>query len=176
MREPSRKLLAGVTVAALLVAGGALVAARSDPPEVVKDLEDVEQAGSAAQRETERIIANLDEIAQNLEAGAGMSTYSKRIHRLTTLQSESLEDLIGVLRQQLVTLDRTRATLTNTSDAAEGVADAGSEQAAAVQRSVALLQELRALVRHAHGTSADLAQRARYAARLAEDSQRRFER
>lgn len=176
MRAPSRKVIVGVTLAALLTAGGALVVVRSGPPEVVEDLEDVESAGSAAQRQTERIIANLDAIAQNLEAGAGMSTYSKKIHRLTNLQRESLMDLIGVLRTQLVTLDRTRSTLMDTSRAAQGVADAGSDQAAAVQRSVALLQELRSLVRHAHETSAGLAQKARYAARLAEDSQRRFER
>ena len=175
MRAPSRKFIGGIALLALL-AGGAVVAARSGPPQVAEDLEDVDEAGSAAQRQTERIIANLDAIAANLEAGAGMSTYSKRIHRLTNLQRGSLEELIGVLRTQLVTLDRTRSTLLDTSRAAEGVADAGRDQAAAVSRSVALLRELRALVSQTHATSAGLAQKARYAARLAEDSQRRFER
>jgi len=175
MKPLNRKVAAGVALVALL-AGGGVLAARSGPPQVVEDLEDVERAGSAAQRQTERIIANLDAIAANLEAGAGMSTYSERIHRLTNLQRGSLEDLIGVLRQQLVTLDRTRHTLITTSDAARGVADTGRDQAASVRRSVALLRELRALVRRTHGTSSELAQKARYAARLAEDSQRRFER
>ena len=50
------------------------------------------------------VAANLDAIASNLEAGEGMATYSKKIHKLTNLQRSSLEDLIGVLRDQLVTL------------------------------------------------------------------------
>lgn len=172
--RPNPKLLIPIVVAALV--GGALVLARSGPPPVVEDMEDVQSAGSAAARETERIIANLDAIAANLEAGEGMSTYSKKIHKLTNLQRASLEELIGVLREQLVTLDRTRSTLETTSRSAQGVARVGQQQASAIRTSVALLRELRALVAETHDTSARLAQRARYAARLAEDSRRRFDR
>ena len=173
--RPNRKFAIGIVLAALL-AGGAVVAARSGPPGIVEDLEDVESAGSDAARQTERIIANLDAITTNLEAGEGMSTYSKKIHKLTDLQRSSLEELIGVLREQLVTLDRTRSTLVTTSRSAQGVARVGAEQAASIKRSVALLQRLRALIAETHDTSSRLSQRARYAARLAEDSQRRFDR
>jgi methyl-accepting chemotaxis protein len=172
-RISTKQALIGALVLALAL-GGFVVARSIGKPEPIKDLEAAGEAGEDAQAQTRRIIANLEDIADNLEAGQDLTEQSSSIHDLTERQARSLRELIGVLKEQLRALERTRSTLGETEEAAAGVAELGARQKAVIQRSVAALQELQGYIKDATRKSARFAQQARYGARLAEDSRDHF--
>jgi hypothetical protein len=174
LRRPSKRTVLISACLIALVAGGSLLLRSAEPPESLKKLEAASRAGADAQAETRRIIANLEDIASNLEAGENLTEQSSSIHDLTERQARSLRDLIVVLKDQLRALERTRATLGQTEEAATGVAELGARQKAVIQRSVAALRTLQGYIEDATRKSARFAQAARYGARLAEDTREHF--
>jgi methyl-accepting chemotaxis protein len=174
LRNIKRKhLIAGAIIVALL-GGGSFVAKSLRTPEPLKDLEAAGEAGDDAQAQTKRIIENLEDISSNLEKGSDLSEDTSSIHDLTERQRASLRGLIGVLKEQLRALERTQATLSQTEEAATGVAELGERQKEVIGRSVAALRRLQGYIEDATRRSARFAQQAIYGARLAEDSRKHF--
>jgi hypothetical protein len=172
-RIPRKALVVGsIAVAVGVVA--VIIARSSSPPRALGDLERAGRAGRSAQQQTARIIASLEDIARNLQAGSKVSKQSNEIHTLTERQRRSLEDLIVILRDQLDALGETRQTLEGTGRATFGVARIGARQAALIARSVDALEELKGYARGSTAISARFARQALYGARLAEDSRKRF--
>ena len=166
------RLVAGLVIAALAVGGGALaIAARRAPGE---DLERLEHAQSDARGRSAGIAANLERIAANLAEARGLTEKSDEIHGLTVRQQRSLERLASLLRRQLAQLERSAQTLETTRGSAGELLRISDRQARAVAEAVAALRELEVFARHAGEVSDEVAVRARYGARLAEDSEKSF--
>jgi hypothetical protein len=147
---------------------------RPDGSDALRDLERARQAGEQAGNAGDRIVANLDRIEENLQAGAGLSDKSDEIHDLTDRQRKSLESLAGLLREQLATLKATKRSLEETRRSAAGVGKLGARQLAILRRTLAALKDLKVDVAFSTRTSGELSRLAVYGARLAEDSQRSF--
>ena len=163
-------------VAVVAIAGAVALGLRGgDEPEAVTDLRRAREAGEQVGSASRRIVENLERIESNLRAGADISEKGSTIHDLTTRQQRSLENLVGLLREQLDTLRRTKSSLEGTRRSASEVGELGAEQLRILQRTFAALEDLKADVGFATRTSGELSRLALYGARLAEDSQRRFE-
>ena len=163
------------TLAILAIATAGLIAlTRSEEPAALRDLERAQEAGESAGSAGENIVANLERIEDNLEAGADLSDKSDEIKDLTTRQRKSLEALVVLLRDQLDTLERTRASLKETRDTAADVRRLEAKQLAVLRTTLDALERLRGNVAFATRTSGELSRLALYGARLAEDSQERF--
>ncbi len=163
---------------AVAVLGVALVAVISlgEPPDEVEQLERASEAGERAQSTSAEIVANLERIAANLEAGKNFPEQSSEIQSLTRRQERSLRDLAGILRSQLDSLRETQKSLRGTRSAVTGVARLGAEQQTLLDRAVAALERIEAFAERASKRSSDFAWRALYGARLAEDSRDSFSR
>ena len=174
LRSGRRRWIAlGATLA--LLAGGAWWVARSGEDDLA-DLERAERSGERAQSSGDVIADNLDRLAENLEAGTRLADQSERIGSLTRRQQRSLEDLSSLLEGQLDELRRTAGAIGDTSRSSQRVANLSQAQAAQIRAAVAALRRMKAYAAEATASSADLARRAVYGARLAEDSQRSFSR
>lgn len=160
---------------ALLSGGVALLVAGPRTPQPVQQLRRAEEASGKAQQRSERIARALEELASNLELGAGLEAQSDEINELTARQRRSLQDLVEVLENQLTTLERSGRVLEGTEETTEGIARLSGRQADAIRRAVAALGRIEDAAADAGRFSALVAARARYAARLAEDSQKAFE-
>ena len=171
----NRKLLIAVGIIVALAGGAFLLLRDADKPEAIQDLERAQEEGAKAQSNSDRITARLEELADNLEAGGELTSQTDEIGELTARQRESLEDLVGILEGQLDALERSAGSLEGTESSTETVADLSQAQARLLQRAVAALRELEDAARESSAFSADVARQARYAARLAEDSQQAFE-
>ena len=158
-----------------LVAGGAWWAARSGEDDLA-DLERAERSGERAQSSGDVIADNLDRLAENLEAGSRLAGQSEQIGSLTERQQRSLEDLSALLEEQLAELRRTAGAIGQTSRSSQRVAELSEAQAAQVRAAVGALRRMKAYAAEAGASSADLARKAVYGARLAEDSERSFSR
>jgi methyl-accepting chemotaxis protein len=174
LRLFTKRRTIGGLVALAVVGGGFLLARSADTPKPLEDLERAGEAGDDAQAQTQRIIDNLEDIADNLGEGSRLSENSATIHELTERQRESLEELIGVLESQLSALEETQATLSQTEEAATGVAELGQRQRSVIARSVEALRRLQGYIEDATRRSARFAQQATYGAKLAEDSRKHF--
>lgn len=173
MRNRSARLLPVGALAAVVLA--AFIGLRGeDEPQALDDLQRAQRAGEAAGSASERIVANLERIEANLRSGAGVSDKSGTIRDLTERQRRSLEQLVGLLRDQLETLRRTKRSLENTQRSAANVGRLGAEQLAILRRTLDALRSLEEDVEFATRTSGELSRLALYGARLAEDSQKRF--
>ena len=172
----NRKRLIAVGAIVALAAGVAFLLLRdSDKPQALQDLERAQEEGAEAQSNSDRITARLEELADNLAAGEDLTSQSDRIGELTARQRESLEDLVDILEGQLDALERSTGSLEGTESSTETVADLSQAQARLLRRAVAALRELEDAARESSTFSADVARQAKYAARLAEDSQHSFE-
>ena len=161
--------------ALVIAAGGAFaLTALTGSPEPVQDLERASQAGERAQATSAEIVENLETIAENLEAGTNFSEQSEEIHGLTQRQEESLRALADVLRSQLGSLQETQRSLRGTRSAVVGVARLGARQQQLLDRALSALEEIEAFAERASKQSSDFAWRAKYGARLAEDSRDSF--
>lgn len=162
-------------VAGMLAAGGvASLALRGDAPAALADLERLQAAGDEARITSAEIAANLERIASNLERGAALPEASAEIRELTLRQRASLDELAGLLRDQLETLNRTAAALDDTRSSTDHLAGLSARQVDILSATVAALDRLERLAASASATSADVARAARYGARLAESSARYF--
>ncbi|MGH2755513.1 MAG: hypothetical protein ACRDLB_13930 [Actinomycetota bacterium] len=159
---------------AIAIGLGGLLLSDADTPEVVSDLERAQEESEKARSNSERITERLRAIAENLAEGEDLSGQSDSIGRLTERQRESLEELVGILEGQLDALERSAGSLAGTQTSTDTVADLSETQARLLRRAVASLRRLEAAAKRASAFSADVATRARYAARLAEDSQESF--
>jgi hypothetical protein len=157
---------------ALVAAAVAVASLRNEAPQAVEHLERATEAGEQAGRRGEQIVANLERIAANLAAAKDLSSHSAEIRALTQKQRSSLRQLTGLLKEQLDALRRSARSVGSTAAASAGVAGVSAEQARLVAATVRSLRNLRADAASAGHTSAVLARRATYGARLAEDSQR----
>jgi len=173
MTKRTRLLAAAAAVG--LAAGLAFFLLKdADKPEAISDLERAQEESAEAQSNSDRITARLEELAENLSAGEDLSSQTDRIGELTQRQRESLEDLVGILEGQLEALKRSSGSLEETGSSTETLADLSQEQARLLRQAVGSLRRLEAAARRSSAFSADVATQARYAARLAEDSQRSF--
>ena len=145
-----------------------------EEPRALQQIEQAQTAGERAGERAEAILANLNDIADNLEAGAGLSQQSAAIRQLTQRQRQSLRALTDVLRDQIAALERSVGSIEGTERATIQVADLSARQAAAIRRSVRALERLRRAAATSGAMSADFAVKAAYAARLAEDSSESF--
>ena len=145
-----------------------------DQPQPLSDLERAQRAGERAGSASEQIVANLRRIEANLQSGKGVSEGSATIRDLTARQRESLENLVGLLKDQLATLRRTKNSLEETQRSAANVGRLGAQQLAVLERTLAALRSLEEDVGFSTRTSGELSRLALYGARLAEDSQKRF--
>ena len=143
-------------------------------PEPVEDLERASEAGERAQNTSAEIVANLEAITENLEAGAGFAEKSDEIQGLTERQRKSLRDLAAVLRSQLESLEEAQQSLEGARSAVTGVARLGARQQRLLDRALGALGSIEAFAERASDRSADFAWRAIYGARLAEDSRDSF--
>jgi hypothetical protein len=172
--KPARSWILPAAAGIAITIAATLAFNQEDQPTAVSDLQRAQEAGARAGSAGERIVANLERIEENLQAGAGISEKSDEIHDLTTRQRRSLENLVGLLREQLDTLEKTKRSLERTRDTAASVGRLGAKQLAILRRTLGSLERLRGNVVFATRTSGELARLAVYGARLAEDSQRRF--
>lgn len=154
---------------------GGYLAFREQEP-VLKDVERATEAGEEAQPRSEKLESSLEDIADNLRAASGLSNKSDRIEELTAAQRRSLISLIDLLESQLETLERSSELVGETESETESLAELSEEQTTRLEEAVEVLERLRDFARRAGAKSADLARSARYSARLAEDSQKAFER
>jgi hypothetical protein len=164
-----------VVAVALIGAAAAIGLTQVDESEPVRDLERVQEAGGRAGSAGSRIVANLERIERNLREGAGLSKKGDEIHALTTRQRKSLEELVVLLRGQLDTLRQTKRSLEGARRSAEDLRRLGRRQLDILQRTVGAVRALRADAEFATRTSGEVSRLALYGARLAEDSQRRFD-
>ena len=160
----------------LAVASLVVLNLRGEPPEEVEQLERASEAGERAQSTSAEIVENLEAIAAHLEAGRNFPEQSAEIQSLTRRQEQSLRELAGILQSQLKSLRETQESLSGTRAAVTGVAELGAEQQALLERALAALERIESFAQRASERAADFAWRARYGARLAEDSQRSFSR
>ena len=165
-----------VAAAAAVLGGGATAALvlRSDRPAALDQLDRAARAGDEAQEATNRLTDNLDRIAANLKAGAGLSSQSDEIEDLTRDQRRSLTKLAALLRSQLASLRQTERSLRGTSKSSAGVAALGERQTRVIARALAALRRVKGYARTAGAASGRIARLAVYGARLAEDSQKAF--
>ena len=168
------RLIAAAAVLALVAGIAFLFLRDADKPEALSDLEQAQEEGAEAQSNSDRITKRLEELADNLDEGADLTSQSDRIGELTARQRESLEDLVGILEGQLAALERSTGSLEETETSTESVADLSQAQAEVIRRAVASLRRLEDAARESSAFSADVASQAKYAARLAEDSQESF--
>ena len=161
-----------------LAVAGALYSQTGDPepPADLQQLEEAGEAGSRASRQRDRITRSLERIAENLEAGAGLSEASDEIHELTERQQRSLADLADLLQGQLDSIRRTGEILDTSEESARNVEAIGEAERERIQGTIASLRILEDATRSAVARSADLARQAVYGARLAEDSADSFSR
>ena len=168
------RLLAAVAVVALAAGLAFFLLKDAGKPEAISDLERAQEESAEAQSNSDRIASRLEELAENLAAGEDLTSQTDRIGELTQRQRESLEELVGILEGQLEALKRSSGSLEGTESSTETLADLSEAQARLLRRAVASLRRLEAAARRASGFSADVTTQARYAARLAEDSQESF--
>jgi hypothetical protein len=169
--KPLLALIVVVCVAAVL---GPILLGGDPSLEALEDLESAQESGEEAATSSERIRRSLDEIADNLEAGAGISSQGDRIGELTAEQQKSLRDLVSVLEIQLGVLDRSSALVGETTESTRSLAELSEAQAANLKEAVGVLRSIEDLAAEASGSSADLARQALYGARLSEDSKDAF--
>ena len=166
-------VMAGAVVA--VVATVAIVTGASDEgPGPLDDLERASEAGESAQGSSRAITENLERIAANLRAGSDLAERSDEIRDLTAKQRESLRQLAEILRSQLDALKRTSEALAGTRSAITGVTRLSRRQERLLDEALAALQSLESFAAEASATSQRFAHRARYGARLAEDSRDAF--
>jgi methyl-accepting chemotaxis protein len=169
------RLLAVAGVVALAAALAFFLLRDADKPEAISDLERAKEESAEAQSNSDRITARLEDLAENLSAGEDLSGQTDQIGELTQRQRESLEELVRILEGQLEALKRSSGSLEGTESSTETLADLSQAQARLLREAVASLRRLEAAARRASAFSTDVATEARYAARLAEDSQESFE-
>jgi hypothetical protein len=169
--KPLQALIALVSAAAV---AGPLFLGDGSSFQSLEDLERAQESGAVAANRSDRIRKSLDEIAENLEEGAGLSRSGDRIEELTTEQRRSLRDLIGVLETQLEVLDRSSALVNETTESTESLADISERQAENISETLGVLRDIEDLAAEASANSADLTRQATYGARLAEDSEEAF--
>jgi hypothetical protein len=158
----------------LVIAALFLLVRRSEP--ALEDIQRATERGEVAASRSERIEKSLEEIARNLRSGSELTERSDEIEELTTEQRRSLETLVDLLQAQLDTIERGSEFVEETEESTETLLRLSGEQAEKLEESVFVLRDLRDFARLAGARSADLARSALYGARLAEDSQRAFER
>jgi hypothetical protein len=140
----------------------------------LEDLERAQESGEIAATRSDRIRKSLDEIAENLHAGAGLSSSGDKIGDLTAEQRRSMRDLVAVLETQLEVLDRSSSLVDETTESTESLADISATQAGNLEETIAVLRDIEDLAAEASSRSADLTRQATYGARLAEDSEEAF--
>ena len=163
-----------VVVAAMAVAGTALYLVSRDPPEALEQLERASRAGEAAADDSTRIARRLEELASNLEEGAGLSEASEEIRSLTGRQRSSLRAVVEILNGQLEALARSNEALEGSLSASTAVARLSADQNAVLRRTVAALRTLERAAAESGRFSRRVALQARYGARLAADSADNF--
>jgi DNA-binding transcriptional MerR regulator len=171
LRSP---LVAAGAAGVLLVLGFVALGAVPSKPKALRDLERAEHAGERVGRSSADLVADLDRISENLEAGFDLRQSTERIHALTEKQVASLDEVGRLLRKQIAELETTLSELRGTRSTAASIEGLSQEQSQILARTIETLRRLRAMARLSSGTSADLAVVARYGARLAEDSRRAF--
>lgn len=162
-----------VALAVTLLGVLAFSLTREGGPSAPVDLEKLEEAGRAgaeAQEHSARITENLNEIAENLEAGGRLTETSSEIHELTEQQRASLTDLADLLRRQLDSIRRTGRHLAQSERSALGVERIGERERRRITGTLESLRRLERATLAAVTRSANLARQAVYGARLAEDS------
>lgn len=167
----SRAALAAVAALAVGAGAWALWGPQPSPP---RDLSRLESSGRRTDAATEEIIDNLRAIAAHLRRGEGLARTSGEIRSLTDRQRRSLQELAALLRAQVHYLERSRRSVGSARRMTSGLVRLSARRARALRAAVAALEELEAFARRAGRVSRSVARRARYGARLAEDSQRRF--
>ncbi|MDQ3986773.1 MAG: hypothetical protein M3280_09785 [Actinomycetota bacterium] len=165
-----------IAIGVVAVAGVAGFALTRGDNEALEKLETAGRQSEKASTSSERIRESLKEIARNLEEASGLSGKSSKIEKLTAAQRQSLTDLVVLLKGQLKTLERTSGIVEGATSSTASVAKLSEGQTERLEEAIAVLRSLEDLAAGATGDSADLAHRARYSARLAEDSQESFER
>ena len=169
--KPLLALIALVTLAAIL---GPLFLSGGPSLGDLEKLEKAQESSEEAATRSDRIRHSLEEIADNLESGAGISEKGDRIGELTEEQQKSLRELVVVLESQLDVLDRSSELVGETTESTVSLADLSEEQTASLKTAVAVLSDIEALAADAGERSADLARQALYGARLSEDSKDAF--
>jgi hypothetical protein len=173
IRRTPRPLLALIALVVVAAIAGPLLSDGASF-EGLEDLERAQESGEVAADRSDRIRKSLEEIAENLEEGAGLSSSGDRIEELTTEQRRSLRELVSVLETQLGVLDRSSGLVSETTESTESLADISEAQAETLQDTIVVLRDIEDLAAEASASSADFARQAIYGARLAEDSEEAF--
>jgi methyl-accepting chemotaxis protein len=174
IRRIPKPLLALIALVVAAAIAGPLLLSDESPFEELEDLERAQESSEEAADRSDRIRKSLEEIANNLKAGAGLSSSGDRIEELTSEQRRSLLELVDVLETQLGVLDRSSKLVDETTGSTETLADISETQAENLEDTIDVLRNIEDLAAEASGSSADLARQARYGARLAEDSKDAF--
>ena len=145
-----------------------------EPPASVGHLETARSEGAKLQDRSVRLRRDIDEIAGNFEAAAGLSEVSAEIRSLTRAQQRSLERVQGLLDRQVASIAGTATVVEELKLINAEVADASAQQAEALRQNLAALRRVRAVARRTRSISTYFARQAAYGARLAEDSARSF--
>ncbi len=174
LRRIPKPLLALVAIVVAAGIAGPVFLSDGTPFEGLEDLERAQESGETAANRSERIRKSLEEIAENLQAGSGLSNSSDRIGELTSEQRGSLRELVSVLETQLEVLDRSSALVGETTESTESLADISETQADNLEETIGVLRDIEDLAAEASASSANLTRQAKYGARLAEDSEDAF--
>jgi len=165
-------LVAAAVSAALAIA----LAGPLEPPASMDHLETTRSEGAKLQERSTRLREDIDEIADNFEAAAGLSEVSGEIRSLTRAQQRSLQRVQALLERQVDSIAGTAAVVEELRLINAEVADASARQADALRQNLTALRRVRAIARRSHSISSYFARQAAYGARLAEDSARSFSR
>jgi hypothetical protein len=171
MPKPLLALIALVVVAAIL---GPLFLGGDPSFESLEKLEEAQKSGEEASTSSDKIRRSLEEIADNLEKGAGIANRGDRIGELTAEQQKSLRELVSVLETQLEVLDRSSELVGATTESTKSLAEISEAQATNLKDAIGVLRNIEDLAAKATGSAADLTRQAKYGARLAEDSKDAF--
>lgn len=166
--------VAAAIVVAVAVAAVIVASSGDEGPGALDDLERASRAGEEAQGSSQEIAENLERIAANLRAGSDLPEQSDEIRDLTAKQRRSLRQLAEILRAQLDALRRTSRSVAGTRSEVAGVTRLSRRQEALLDDALSALESLESFAQEASALSQRFAHRARYGARLAEDSRDAF--
>jgi hypothetical protein len=172
MRRAALVLGIIVTVAALGFAGRAALTAAGPAAE---DLETVQAEGEALSENSAQVTTNIATIAGNIELGTGLGDSSARIKKLTRLQYLSLRRVERLLSRQLGSVEATTLSIARIRRVVADLDVSSARQADLLAETLISLRRLREIAAESRRTSSYFLSRARYGAKLAEDSARSFE-
>jgi hypothetical protein len=167
-------LVLGIIATLFALAFGGRAALTALRP-AAQDLETVQAEGEALSENSAEVTTNIATIAGNIELGTGLGDSSAQIKKLTKAQYLSLRRVARLLRRQLGSVEATTLSIARISRIVADLDVSSARQADLLAETLVSLRRLRDIAAETRRTSGYFLTRARYGARLAEDSARSFE-